>query len=114
LCAYSYQPYSNDEPLVVEGCSSRLMSAASRSVSWPSTGLLRPYSDADAEMLRAALNEAFADDPFYENATPERFRAFYLGARGFDPSLWLLAWDSEVLIGFVLAFPERAGDRTVG
>jgi predicted N-acetyltransferase YhbS len=74
---------------------------------------LRPCADADAEMLRTALNEAFADDPFYEHATPERFRAFHLGARGFDPSLWLLAWDTDVLAGFVLAFPERTGDPTV-
>src|SRR5919198_757287 len=75
---------------------------------------LRPYADADAEMLRAALNEVFADDPFYEHATPERFRAFHLDGRGFDPSLWLLAWDTDVLVGFVLAFSARTGDPTVG
>lgn len=81
----------------------------------PPSGIeVRPYADADAEMLRAALNEAFADDPFYEHATPERFRAFHLGARGFEPSLWLLAWDADVLAGFVLAYSERAGDPTVG
>jgi mycothiol synthase len=80
----------------------------------PSGIEVRPYADADAEMLRAALNEAFADDPFYEHATPERFRAFHLGARGFEPSLWLLAWDTDVLAGFVLAYSERAGDPTVG
>lgn len=31
-------------------------------------------------------------------------REFYLRARGFDPSLWLLAWDGAELVGFVLAF----------
>ena len=75
---------------------------------------LHPYTDGDAESLRAALNEAFADNPFYERVTPERFRAFYLGARGFDPTLWLLAWDTDALAGFVLAFPEHAGDSTLG
>jgi mycothiol synthase len=81
----------------------------------PPSGIeLRPYADAEAEMLRAALNEVFAGDPFYENATPERFRAFFLGARGFDPSLWLLAWDTHTLVGFVLAYPQRTGDPTVG
>lgn len=74
----------------------------------------RAYTDNDAEALRAALNEAFEGDPFHERVTPERFRAFYLDARGFDPSLWRLAWDAEALAGFVLAFPQRAGDQTVG
>lgn len=75
---------------------------------------LRSYKDPDAELLRAALNEAFETDPFYEEATPERFREFFLNARGFDPSLWLLAWDAEALAGFVLAFPQRAGDPSLG
>jgi mycothiol synthase len=75
---------------------------------------LHPYNDGDGETLRAALNEAFADDPFYERVTPERFRAFHVDRRGFDPTLWLLAWDRDALAGFVLAFPERTGDSTVG
>ena len=31
------------------------------------------------------------------------FSEFYLEQRGFDPSLWLLAWDGDELAGFVLA-----------
>jgi len=75
---------------------------------------LREYEESDADLLRAALNEAFADDPFFDEATPSRFRAFYLNARGFDPSLWLLAWDRGELAGFVLASPERTGDASLG
>ncbi|MFL5582951.1 MAG: GNAT family N-acetyltransferase [Gemmatimonadaceae bacterium] len=75
---------------------------------------LRAYRDADAETLRAALNEAFAEDPFWTGVTPSNFREFYLRARGFDPSLWLLAWAGADLAGFVLAYPERAGDATLG
>jgi mycothiol synthase len=75
---------------------------------------LRTYLDGDANRLREALNEAFANDPFFHEATPSYFREFYLGARGFDPSLWLLAWDDTELAGFILALPERAGDRTLG
>ena len=40
---------------------------------------------------RARCNEAFADDPFFSDVTPGNFREFYLGGRGFDPELWLLA-----------------------
>lgn len=75
---------------------------------------LRPYRHHDATHLRAGLNEAFANDPFFHEASEAHFREFYLHARGFDPSLWLLAWDNAELAGFVLAFPERAGDTNLG
>ncbi|HEY8193017.1 MAG TPA: GNAT family N-acetyltransferase [Gaiellaceae bacterium] len=75
---------------------------------------LRTFEDADADFVRVALNEAFEDDPFHEEATPERFRENYLKARGFDPSLWFLAWDGDALAGFVLAFPQRLGDAELG
>ena len=75
---------------------------------------LRGYRDADVDALRAALDEAFAVDPFFHAATPSYFREFYLGVRGFDPALWLLAWDGVELSGFVLAFPEHLGDKGLG
>jgi ribosomal protein S18 acetylase RimI-like enzyme len=75
---------------------------------------LRTYRDEDDAVLRAALNEAFADDPFWHTVTPANFREFYLGARGQDPSLWLLAWDGAELAGFSLNYPERTGDQTLG
>jgi mycothiol synthase len=80
----------------------------------PSGIVLRTYEDADDELLRSALNEAFAEDPFWTGVSPSSFRAFYLGARGFDPSLWLLARDGAELAGFALAYPERGGDETLG
>ncbi len=52
--------------------------------------------------------------PFFHEATPAHFREFYLRARGFDPSLWLLAWAGEELAGFVLSLPERAGEDRAG
>jgi hypothetical protein len=75
---------------------------------------LRAYREEDVERVRVGLNEIFAPDPFFEEMSPSHFRAFHLDARGFDPSLWLLAWDDSELAGVVLAFPERAGDTTVG
>ena len=74
----------------------------------------RGYRDGDADSLRAALDEAFAADPFFHAATPSHFRELYFGARGFDPSLWLLAWDGADLAGFVLSFPEHLGDKALG
>jgi ribosomal protein S18 acetylase RimI-like enzyme len=75
---------------------------------------LRGYDPSDAEALRDALNEAFARDPFFHAVTPESFRAFFLNARGFDPSLWLLAWADSELAGCLLAYPEFAGDSSLG
>src|SRR5256885_12995859 len=80
----------------------------------PSAIGVRPFTPNDEEVLRAALNEAFEGDPFFHEVTPAHFREFYLRAPGFDPSLWLLAWDGEELAGFVLAFPKRSGDAALG
>lgn len=77
--------------------------------------VLRTYTDPDAELLRAGLNEAFALDPTWQEVTAEVFRgAFYLGTRGFDPRLWALAWDGDDLAGFSLAYPGRGSDETLG
>jgi mycothiol synthase len=75
---------------------------------------LRTYRDEDADVLRSALNEAFSADPFWHEVTEANFHEFYLGGRGYDPALWLLAWDGVELAGFSLSYPQRVGDRTLG
>jgi ribosomal protein S18 acetylase RimI-like enzyme len=76
--------------------------------------VVRPYTPADEEVLRAQLNEAFADGPFWHTVTASNFREFYLRARGFDSSLWLLAWAGAELAGSALAYPEQSGDTSLG
>ncbi len=75
---------------------------------------LRTYRDDDAELVRSALQEAFAEDPFFSDVTPGNFREFYLGGRGFDPELWLLAFAGAELAGFSLAYPVRGTDQELG
>ena len=75
---------------------------------------LRAYRSEDDVALRAALNEAFADDPVWHEVTESSFREFYLGARGYDPELWLLAWEGPELAGLALSYPERTGDESLG
>ena len=75
---------------------------------------LDTYRDADAEPLRAAINEAFAVDPFWHEVSPANFRDFYLGARGYDPQLWPLARDSDELAGFALRYPVQGTDTELG
>jgi len=76
---------------------------------------LRPYrGEQDQEVVRTALNEAFADDWNHHDASPSNFTEFFVKQRFFDPRLWLLAWDGDVLAGFVLATAERVGDPDLG
>ena len=75
---------------------------------------LRSYAEQDAEAVRAVLNDAFADDPGHQHVSPANFREFFLKARAVDTSLWTLAWSGDDVAGFVLAYPERAGDPAVG
>jgi mycothiol synthase len=76
--------------------------------------VLRSYAPENEDALREAIDEAFAEDPFYHGESPGHFREFFLRARGFDPSLWLLAWDEGELAGFLLAFQERYGEPGLG
>jgi ribosomal protein S18 acetylase RimI-like enzyme len=75
---------------------------------------LRTYVGEDTGILLEAMNEAFAEDAFGHAVTPAIFRDFYLHARGFDPRLWLLAWEADALAGFSLAFLQRGADPTRG
>ena len=75
---------------------------------------LRSFRDDDREVVRAALNESFKDDWHHHDVSPSNFNEFYLKQRGYDPSLWLLAWDGDELAGFVLATAERVGDPELG
>jgi len=76
---------------------------------------LRGYeAGRDDTPLRTALNESFAEDPFWHDVTEASFREFYFGARGFDPALWLLAWDGAELAGFALSYAERVGEPGLG
>jgi mycothiol synthase len=76
---------------------------------------LRAYRpNVDEMQLRGALNEAFAEDPFHQHVSASRFRELHLKARGFDPALWLLAWDGKEIAGFVLTYLQRESDTELG
>ena len=75
---------------------------------------VRTYRDDDREALIAALNDAFAEDPFWQEVTPPRFEARFLGGAGYDPTLWFLLWDGDELAGFALDFPEFGTDSGLG
>lgn len=74
----------------------------------------RTYRDDDQDALIAALNDAFAEDPFWQPVTPARFEARFLGGAGYDPTFWFLLWDGDELVGFALDFPEFGTDTDLG
>ena len=76
---------------------------------------LRTYRERiDEETVRVGVNEAFAADPFFHALSEAGFREYYLRARGYHPSLWLLAWDGTELAGVSLAYAERVGEPGLG
>jgi ribosomal protein S18 acetylase RimI-like enzyme len=75
---------------------------------------LRTYRDDDRDTVIAALNEAFSDDPFFQEVTHARFTERFLGRRDFDPTLWFLAWDGDELAGFALDYPQLGTDVGLG
>lgn len=75
---------------------------------------LRTYRDDDHAALITALNEAFAEDPFWQEVTPRRFEERFLGREEFDPLLWFLVWDGDELAGFALDYPEFGAAGDVG
>jgi ribosomal protein S18 acetylase RimI-like enzyme len=75
---------------------------------------LSAYREEDAEHLRLALIEVFADDPFFDEITPAQFAEQYVQVPGMDPSLWLLAWHDQELAAFLVAYPDYFGDRSIG
>jgi ribosomal protein S18 acetylase RimI-like enzyme len=81
---------------------------------FPSGFTVLTYRDEDAELLRETMNQAFSADTTWHTVSPPIFRDFYLRARGFDPELWLLAWDADDLAGFSLAYLQRGADATRG
>lgn len=81
---------------------------------FPSGFDVRSYEEGDADAVRAAIDEAFAVDPFHTDVTATGFREFFLKGRGFDPELWALAWDGPELAGFSLAWPLHGSDTELG
>jgi ribosomal protein S18 acetylase RimI-like enzyme len=74
----------------------------------------RTYTDRDRDAVIAALNDAFSEDPFWQEVTPASFDVRFLGRHGFDPTLWFLAWDGDELAGFALDYPEFGTDAALG
>jgi GNAT superfamily N-acetyltransferase len=79
----------------------------------PNGFTLATFRPGDEEPLRAALNDTFADDPFFQELTPQAFGERLLEAAAFDATHWHLAWFGDELAGFSLAFPTRPGEETL-
>jgi len=82
---------------------------------WPAGIRVRAYRpDEDERVTYEAQEDAFRDAWDWRPQPIEQWRTFELEARGFDPSLWFLAWDGDEVAGICLAFPEHVGNRALG
>ena len=60
----------------------------------------------DDEAVHAASDEAFADHFLHQPSTLEEWRARTFGRLGFDPTLWVVAWAGEEVVGDSLAYRD--------
>ena len=67
---------------------------------------VRPIREEDAPELYTAHREAFADHWGDGEETYEDFRHYLLDKPDFDPALWFVAWDGDVLAGYLGAEPR--------
>jgi ribosomal protein S18 acetylase RimI-like enzyme len=75
---------------------------------------VRTYREDDHDVLIAALNDAFSEDPSFQDVTAPRFDERFLSRHDFDPTLWFLVWDGDELAGFALDYPEFGTDAGLG
>jgi mycothiol synthase len=72
----------------------------------------RPHEDE--RVTYETQEDAFRDVWDWRPTSIEQWRAFELEGRGFDPSLWFLAWDGDEVAAVCLSFPEHVGDTGLG
>jgi ribosomal protein S18 acetylase RimI-like enzyme len=81
---------------------------------FPDGVVVRAYRDENQTTLIDFVNDAFAEDPFHQDIGESNFRHFYLGARGFDPALFFLAWAGDELAGCSLTYLQQGSDEELG
>lgn len=68
---------------------------------------LRPFVlGSDDAAVYAANEEAFADHFLYDPSPLDVWRTHIVGRKGFDPSLWLVAWDGGEVAGEALGYAD--------
>ena len=75
---------------------------------------VRPIRAEDASELYEAHREAFADHWGDGMETYEDFRHHFLDKPDFDPDLFFVGWDGEMLAGYLAAEPQSTEDPTRG
>jgi mycothiol synthase len=75
---------------------------------------VRPFREQDARELYTAHREAFADHWGDGEETYADFRHYLLDTPDFDPDLWFVAWDGDVLAGYLGAVPRATEDPARG
>lgn len=70
---------------------------------WPQGISLRPFDlEAQDRQVFEAHEEAFSDHWGHTPGTYSRWQQHMTGGEGFDPALWLIAWDGDQVAGYSL------------
>jgi mycothiol synthase len=81
---------------------------------WPDGIRVETFRDADARGFHAALGDSFAEEWNFVPEPFERWRERRMGAPGFDPTLWFVAWGGDEIAGVLRGEPKRADAGWVG
>jgi ribosomal protein S18 acetylase RimI-like enzyme len=88
---------------------------APREAALPEGVEIRPYRHPEDEQATFDTQEAaFADHWGFHEQPIEQWRGFTVNASNFDPTLWLLAWAGDEVIGCSQNYFERPGDPGYG
>jgi ribosomal protein S18 acetylase RimI-like enzyme len=63
----------------------------------------------DEPQVHAADVEAFAEHHLYEPRSYAEWRLHHIDRPGFDPGLWLIAWDGDEIAGYAAAWVADDG-----
>jgi ribosomal protein S18 acetylase RimI-like enzyme len=78
--------------------------------SWPHGFSVRTYRDADSRRVQNLLDDAYEGwDTHYVKRSPSDWLAWMTGHDGFDPELWFLVEEHDMLVACVLCWREEEG-----
>lgn len=77
---------------------------------------IRTIDASEGEVVHQIIEESFAGNWGFVRRTPEQWRAEFVDAQGFDPSLWLVAESGGSPVGAIVgwAYPNEGFVKMIG
>jgi mycothiol synthase len=77
--------------------------------------VLRPFDrECDTQAVYEASEDTFSDHWGHERATYDEWARFLLNSPAADPTMWLIAWAGDEIVGICLNRPYEEADQRMG